>query len=143
MMISFTVGMIGTFSPASFMSPASRVWPDAPSTATFRTSACFKKLMIHAVPARAGLQSMASTNTWSSVVFAAMLMLTFWPSLPYFMPTYKRPLSAGSFGAFSCIHSASLIADFRFCFVQNPRRWMLKSRSSSPISSRIALSFRW
>ena len=116
--------------------------PCAPSMVTLATSAFFKNSRIHAFPARISLQSMDSTNTRSSIVFAATDRHTLVPSWPYLMPTNSFPLSCGMVSDFSSSHSALDIADLRLYLSHNPKRCMLKSSISSPISSATLLSVK-
>ena len=78
---------------------------------------------------------MASTKIALSLVRHATASAQLVPSVLNLMPAYSLPVSLGRVSVFSSSHSARLMADLRLYRSHSPRRWMLKSMGSSPISS--------
>src|SRR5690625_250861 len=69
-----------------------------------------------------------------------MLKATFVPSYPYLIPANNFPFNLGIVSTCSSFHSFSDIADFWLYWIHSPKRWILKSISSSLISACILRS---
>lgn len=139
LMICATVATAGRLTPALFAASKRTSVPFLPSTTALQTSACSRNLTIQSIPFLIGLQFTTSQNIFPSAVLTAIASATFSPSMPNLMPAYRRPASFGNLSACSCSHSFRLIADRWLYLIHSPKRWMLKSVLSSPISERMVL----